>query len=292
MVASGFVTPERTHLIGSLSRFYAMDEKIAMGDGRFDQDKLIKTVKDNARDTLLIDMDALAKQSGSIINAVMLGAIAGSGRLPLTRRAVGSGDPRRRQVGRQQLARLPRRLRRRARESAAGQDARQKAQRPDHARSARARGLLFAARAGAGDRDRGHSAADRLPGRRLCAALSRPAARSGRCRCRRRHAGQAAQGGRAPARGAHVVRGRGAGGAGQDFARAHAAHRARGIARQGRAVLGARFPQARHRGIDPIAAAVPGAADSAAQRSARAGSAASISAWRSIPPRSPAICAS
>ena len=83
-VANGFVTPERTHLIGSLSRFYAMDEKIAMGDGRFDQDKLIKTVKDNARDALLIDMDALAKQSGSIINAVMLGAIAGSRRLPLT----------------------------------------------------------------------------------------------------------------------------------------------------------------------------------------------------------------
>ena len=84
VVASGFATPARTYLIGSLSRFYAMDEKIAMGDGRFDQDKLIKTVKDNAHDTLLIDMDALAKQSGSIINAVMLGAIAGSGRLPLT----------------------------------------------------------------------------------------------------------------------------------------------------------------------------------------------------------------
>ena len=83
-VANGFVTPERTHVIASLSRFYAMDEKIAMGDGRFDQDRLIKTVKDNARDALLIDMDALAKQSGSIINAVMLGAIAGSGRLPLT----------------------------------------------------------------------------------------------------------------------------------------------------------------------------------------------------------------
>ena len=84
MVANGFVTPMRTHLIGSLSRFYAMDEKIAMGDGRFDQDKLIKIVNDNARDALLIDMDALAKQSGSIINAVMLGAIAGSQRLPIT----------------------------------------------------------------------------------------------------------------------------------------------------------------------------------------------------------------
>ncbi|HEY6022689.1 MAG TPA: indolepyruvate oxidoreductase subunit beta family protein, partial [Pseudolabrys sp.] len=83
-VASGFVTPDRTHMIGSLSRFYAMDEKIAMGDGRFDQDKLIKVIKENAKDALLIDMDSLAKQSGSIVNAVMLGAIAGSERLPLT----------------------------------------------------------------------------------------------------------------------------------------------------------------------------------------------------------------
>ena len=83
-VANGFVTPERTHVIASLSRFYAMDEKIAMGDGRFDQDKLIKVIKEHARDALLVDMDALAKQSGSIINAVMLGAIAGCGRLPIT----------------------------------------------------------------------------------------------------------------------------------------------------------------------------------------------------------------
>ena len=84
-VATGFVTPDRTHVIGSLSRFYAMDEKIAMGDGRFDQDRLIKVIREHAKETLFIDMDALAKQSGSIINAVMLGAIAGCGRLPLKR---------------------------------------------------------------------------------------------------------------------------------------------------------------------------------------------------------------
>ena len=84
VVASGFVTPERTHLIGSTSRFYAMDEKIAMGDGRFDQDKLIETVTGHARETLLIDMEALARQSGSIVNAVMLGAIAGAQLLPLS----------------------------------------------------------------------------------------------------------------------------------------------------------------------------------------------------------------
>ena len=84
VVANGFVTPERTHLISSTGRFYAMDEKIAMGDGRLDQDKLIEAVSERARDALLFDMAALAKDAGSIINAVMLGAIAGSGRLPLT----------------------------------------------------------------------------------------------------------------------------------------------------------------------------------------------------------------
>ena len=72
-VASGFVTPDRTHVIASLSRFYAMDEKIAMGDGRFDQDRLIKTINEHAKDALFIDMGALAQQSGSIVNAVMLG---------------------------------------------------------------------------------------------------------------------------------------------------------------------------------------------------------------------------
>ncbi len=83
-VASGFVTPQRTHLIASLSRFYAMDEKIAMADGRFDSDKLIKIINDHARDALLFDMGQLASKAGSIISAVMLGAIAGSGRLPVT----------------------------------------------------------------------------------------------------------------------------------------------------------------------------------------------------------------
>ncbi|MCF8476049.1 MAG: indolepyruvate oxidoreductase subunit beta family protein [Pseudolabrys sp.] len=83
-VASGFVTPARTHMIASVGRFYAMDEKIAMGDGRFDNDKLIKIINDNARDALLFDMAKLASKSGSIISAVMLGAIAGANRLPVT----------------------------------------------------------------------------------------------------------------------------------------------------------------------------------------------------------------
>ncbi|HEX5509108.1 MAG TPA: indolepyruvate oxidoreductase subunit beta family protein [Pseudolabrys sp.] len=83
-IANGFVTPDRTFSIASLSRFYAIDEKAAMGDGRFDRDKLVAGINEHSKDALLIDMDALAKQSGSMINAVMLGAIAGSGRLPIS----------------------------------------------------------------------------------------------------------------------------------------------------------------------------------------------------------------
>ena len=82
-VASGFVTPERTTVISSSSRFYAMDEKIAMGDGRVDQERLSKAITENARHAVLVDMDALAKQSGTIVSAVMLGTIAGRGELPI-----------------------------------------------------------------------------------------------------------------------------------------------------------------------------------------------------------------
>ena len=68
-VAGGFVTPDRTHVIASTGRFYAMDEKIAMGDGRFDQDKLTRAIREHARETLLVDMDRLARESGSIISS-------------------------------------------------------------------------------------------------------------------------------------------------------------------------------------------------------------------------------
>ena len=55
---------------------------------------------------------------------------------------------------------------------------------------------------------------------------------------------------------------------------------------------GRRVPQARHRGDVPDPAAVSRANRSCASPSAAAGSAASISAWRSTPPRSAAICVS
>jgi indolepyruvate ferredoxin oxidoreductase beta subunit len=82
-IAGGFVTPDRTVTIASTSRSYLVVEKIAMGDGRYDQQRLIQSVEKNSKSTLLLDLEAIARESGAMINAVMLGAIAGAGALPI-----------------------------------------------------------------------------------------------------------------------------------------------------------------------------------------------------------------
>jgi indolepyruvate ferredoxin oxidoreductase beta subunit len=82
-VAGGFVTPDRTLAIASTHRSHSIAEKIAMGDGRLDVDKLAGEVGRNAREAILFDMDAVARGAGAMINAVMLGAIAASGHLPM-----------------------------------------------------------------------------------------------------------------------------------------------------------------------------------------------------------------
>lgn len=83
-IANGFVTRDRTLMIGSTGRSYLTTEKMAMGDGRYDRDLLIQAINDNARDNLLIDMETLAKANGTMISSVMLGALAGSGVMPMT----------------------------------------------------------------------------------------------------------------------------------------------------------------------------------------------------------------
>lgn len=82
-VAAGFVTPDRTAMIASTSRSYLVVERIAMGDGRLDSERLIKAIQEHAQSHLLVDMEALSRQSGAMINAVMLGLLAGCGRLPI-----------------------------------------------------------------------------------------------------------------------------------------------------------------------------------------------------------------
>jgi indolepyruvate ferredoxin oxidoreductase, beta subunit len=82
-VAAGFVTPDRTLAIASTHRSHSIAEKMAMGDGRLDVEALAGEVTGNAHEAILFDMDAAARGAGAMINAVMLGAIAASERLPL-----------------------------------------------------------------------------------------------------------------------------------------------------------------------------------------------------------------
>ncbi len=80
----GFISPDRTTLIASTHRVYTLTEKMAMGDQRYDGSRVLDAAKQMAQDTILFDMEKVALDVGSIINSVVLGAIAGSGRLPIS----------------------------------------------------------------------------------------------------------------------------------------------------------------------------------------------------------------
>jgi|CXWL01.1.fsa_nt_gi indolepyruvate ferredoxin oxidoreductase beta subunit len=84
---NGYVSPERTTLVASTHRIYATIEKMQMGDGRFDSERVIDAGRQLAKQAVLFDMRKLAQDSGTVINAVLFGAMAGSGVLPLTRDA-------------------------------------------------------------------------------------------------------------------------------------------------------------------------------------------------------------
>ncbi|HTR83933.1 MAG TPA: indolepyruvate oxidoreductase subunit beta family protein [Reyranella sp.] len=83
MIFNGFVTPERTTLIASTHRVLAIAERSAMADGSFDVGRLLRAVKERSKKQILFDMDQAAEESGGVINAVLLGALAGSGELPI-----------------------------------------------------------------------------------------------------------------------------------------------------------------------------------------------------------------
>jgi indolepyruvate ferredoxin oxidoreductase beta subunit len=84
---NGYVSPGRTTLIASTHRIYATAEKMQMADGRFDSQRVLDAARALAKRAVLFDMRKLAQDSGTVINAVLFGAMAGSGALPLPREA-------------------------------------------------------------------------------------------------------------------------------------------------------------------------------------------------------------
>jgi indolepyruvate ferredoxin oxidoreductase beta subunit len=77
----GFVT-DRTTLIASTHRIYAISEKSAPSDGRRSGDNILAAADKRAARFIGFDMDAATETAGSMISAVMFGALAQSGALP------------------------------------------------------------------------------------------------------------------------------------------------------------------------------------------------------------------
>ena len=84
---SGYVSPDRTTLVASTHRIYATVEKMQMADGRFDSQRVLDAAQQLAHKAVLFDMRAAAQEAGTVINAVLFGAMAGSGALPLPKEA-------------------------------------------------------------------------------------------------------------------------------------------------------------------------------------------------------------
>jgi indolepyruvate ferredoxin oxidoreductase, beta subunit len=86
-VQRGFVTPDCTTLIASTHRVYSMTERIALADGRVDVASLREACALASKRLIAFDMAGLAEASGSVISAVLFGALAGGNLLPFPRAA-------------------------------------------------------------------------------------------------------------------------------------------------------------------------------------------------------------
>ncbi len=87
MIELGFVSPARTTVIASTHRLLSIHEKIATGRAIYPQDGLRRAAETAARRLVAFDALALARQHGTEANAVLLGALAGAGVLPIAETA-------------------------------------------------------------------------------------------------------------------------------------------------------------------------------------------------------------
>ncbi|MBI3533798.1 MAG: indolepyruvate oxidoreductase subunit beta family protein [Burkholderiales bacterium] len=86
-IGNSMSAAERTLVITSSNRTLTTQERMQLGDGRTDNAPLLELVRTHSREHHVFDMGELARSSGTIVSAVMLGAIAGSGLFPFTRAA-------------------------------------------------------------------------------------------------------------------------------------------------------------------------------------------------------------
>ena len=84
-IGNGLASSDRTLVISASSRALTTAEKMTMGDGRRPEGPLLDVVAAHSLRHHVMDMARLCQESGTLVSAVMLGAIAGSGLLPFSR---------------------------------------------------------------------------------------------------------------------------------------------------------------------------------------------------------------
>ena len=84
-IGNGLASSDRTLVISASSRALTTAEKMTMGDGRRPEGPLLDVIAAHSLRHHVMDMARLCQESGTLVSAVMLGAIAGSGLLPFKR---------------------------------------------------------------------------------------------------------------------------------------------------------------------------------------------------------------
>ena len=95
LMERGLVSPTRTILVASTSRMFTTDEKMQMGDGRFESERVLAAGRELAKKFVTLDLDAIARENGTMVSATLFGALAGVGAFPWDRAtceaAIGTG---------------------------------------------------------------------------------------------------------------------------------------------------------------------------------------------------------
>ncbi|MEP6785986.1 MAG: indolepyruvate oxidoreductase subunit beta family protein [Sphingomonadales bacterium] len=86
-ILRGIVTADRTTLIASSHRSFAIAEKMAPGKGIADSSAVTDAIGVTARHSIIFDMNALATSHGSVISSAMFGALAAACILPFPKEA-------------------------------------------------------------------------------------------------------------------------------------------------------------------------------------------------------------
>ena len=83
MIEAGFVSPGRTTVVCSTHRLYTIHEKTATGRAIYPRERLDALARRTARRLIAFDALAIARERRTEVNAVLLGALAASGALPI-----------------------------------------------------------------------------------------------------------------------------------------------------------------------------------------------------------------